>query len=329
MATQTAAVEVSGVHRQIRRDFGFVAPPFALHDPAPPLLAGFWMACRESTLVGIVPRAHKEAVATAVSRLNACPYCVDAHLMMLHGTGAHDAAAALGAGRGLQDREIARVVQWASASRSPSAAILSQPPFGEEAVPELVGTVVTFHYVNRMVSALLPETPLPFRSERWKSPLRALMGRVFGFAIRRHKEPGAALSFLADAPLPSDLAWAERSDNVAGAFARWSAVVERAGRTVLCDEARAIITERVAAWKGEDPALGRGWVTEATVGLDARTRAEVAIGLVVALAPWQADAPLLDAYRATHPGVANLVGALAWSAFAAARRVGTWTAPSR
>ena len=47
---------VRPVYAQIKRDFGKIVEPFLLHSPIPELLAGAWMACRETELVGSVPR---------------------------------------------------------------------------------------------------------------------------------------------------------------------------------------------------------------------------------------------------------------------------------
>jgi AhpD family alkylhydroperoxidase len=64
-----------------------VVEPFVVHSSSPQLLAGYWAASRETTLAGIVPRAQKESVSPAVSKVNQCPYCVDAHTMMLMAAG--------------------------------------------------------------------------------------------------------------------------------------------------------------------------------------------------------------------------------------------------
>jgi len=45
---------VAEVYSQIKQDFGRIVDPFTLHSPMPTLLAGVWMASRESELVGIV-----------------------------------------------------------------------------------------------------------------------------------------------------------------------------------------------------------------------------------------------------------------------------------
>jgi hypothetical protein len=100
-----------------------------------------------------------------------------------------------------------------------------------------------FHYVNRMVSVLLSETPLPL-SHRWvRGPLKRVAGWFFAPAIRRAKALGASLEFLLEEELPADLAWAERAPNVAGAFAGFAAVVDRAGRDLLSAEVRRCVCE--------------------------------------------------------------------------------------
>ena len=64
----TATGLVREVYRQVERDFGMLAPPIALHSPAPTVLAAAWAMLHESLLAtGTTPRATKEAIATAVS----------------------------------------------------------------------------------------------------------------------------------------------------------------------------------------------------------------------------------------------------------------------
>ena len=86
---------MAGVYAQIRQDFGRIVEPFVLHSPLPELLAGVWMACRETELVGIVPRVVKETVAASVSQLNQCQYCVDAHTIILSAMGEINVARAM------------------------------------------------------------------------------------------------------------------------------------------------------------------------------------------------------------------------------------------
>jgi hypothetical protein len=57
-------------------------------------------------------------------------------------------------------------------------------------------------------------------------------------------------------------------------------------------------------------------------GLDQAPQAEARLALLAALASHQ----VIEAFRFLHPADSDLVGALAWASFAAARRIGTWTA---
>ena len=75
---------------QVRREFGAEVEPFTLHLPVPELLAGVWMACRETLLAGSGRRDAKEVVAASVSALNCCPFCVDAHSIMVLESSGHD-----------------------------------------------------------------------------------------------------------------------------------------------------------------------------------------------------------------------------------------------
>ena len=317
--------------RQIRREFGAFVEPFLLHTPCPPLLAGAWMVAREVELVGRVPRPLKEAVAVAVSRLNQCPYCVDAHTVMLHATGAHAAAVQLRAtsGSDVTDPTLHAISAWAAATRSPGAPTLRHPPFGPHAAPELLGTAVFYHYINRMVSVLLGQSPLPPTPTGLRGLTTRMAGWWFAQAARRPKVPGAALHFLPPAALPADLVWAEPAPFIAAAFARFTAVVTTAGEMALDPAVRALAAPIIAQWQGEAPGLGRAWLETAVAPLSAALRPAGRLVLLTALAPYQVDAPIVEAFRAQWPTDATLVAALAWASLTAARRVGMWLADFR
>jgi AhpD family alkylhydroperoxidase len=321
---------VAHVYRQAKEDMGLVPDvpePFAMHSPAPEILAGAWGLFRESLLAGRVRRGIKEAVATAVSEGNACPWCVDAHSIVLYATGngatvkavlRHDPNQVL-------DAEIQAVVWWASSTLSPAAPILADPPFSSQDAAEMIGTAVTFHYFNRMVNILLVRTNLP-RNPLVKGAMKRTFGWLYTRSARKTHPAGAALALLPAAPLPTDLAWAESAPNVAGAFARFAAVLEEAGPVVLSPEVRALVHRHLQVWRGEDPGLSRKWVEQALGGLDPDAQTEGRLALLAAFATHQVDKGVIEAFRALHPTDGDLVGALAWSSFAAARRIGTWIA---
>ena len=154
---------VAEVYRQIRRDFGAVAGPLRLHSAAPELLAGAWCACRETLVAGDVPREHKETVAAVVSEINRCPWCVDAHTTMLRAGAYGSVADELGRGElaGSSDSKFGRIAAWAAATRTPGSPALRSAPFAHQDAAEMIGTAVVFHYINRLVTILLPERLLP------------------------------------------------------------------------------------------------------------------------------------------------------------------------
>ena len=235
VAKNSAQGLVARVYAQIRKEFGALVEPFTLHSPSQELLAGAWSACRESLLVGNVRRDVKEALAATVSRINRCSYCVDAHTIMLNAASARNSADAIIHHRDNQigDPEVRSIVEWAAATRSPGAEVLLSPPFSQKDAPEIIGTAVLFHYVNRMANVLLSETPLPSNNRWLKGTFRRVAGWFFSRAVHRSKLLGASLGFLPETELPSDLAWAKRSPNIAGAFARFSAAIDEAGRAVV------------------------------------------------------------------------------------------------
>lgn len=205
---RASAESLSGkVLAQVRREFGAEVEPFTLHLPVPELLAGVWMACRETLLAGSGRRDAKEVVAASVSALNRCPFCVDAHSIMLLESSGNDYSNLITSGKTelIDDPFLRKTAAWASATRCPGSPILQKPPFTAEEAPAFIGTTVLFHYINRMVTILLGPSPLPFSSRFPKKVSMSMAAWFFGGAIRRPKEPGTSLDLLAEAPLPDGL----------------------------------------------------------------------------------------------------------------------------
>jgi AhpD family alkylhydroperoxidase len=313
---------VADIYAEIRHDFGAVVDPFTLHSPAPELLAAVWPMFREPLIAGEAPRYLKEAVATAVSESNRCPWCVDAHTIMLHAATRHDVAGALRRGRELKDPEAAAVVAWARASRPPEPEELASPPFDPALAPEFIGTAVGFHYINRAVSALVGPSPLPFGG-RFGSITSRIAGRWFARAVNRPADSSLAAP-TSSQPLPPDLAWAEPAPSIAAAFASFASAVDRAGAEALDQPTRNLVKERVLAWKGEFPPPTQSWVDELLVDIERAQRPGARVALLAALAPYQIDDRLIDAYREQGADDARVVGTVAWASFVTARRVAEW-----
>lgn len=324
----------SAVRRQIVRDFGMLVPPFALHLPAPDALCAYWAIFSEPTYGQLVERSKKEAVAAAVSAINACPYCVDVHTTMLDVLGDRDPAAAIASGEtdGIADPDLRALVAWARANRQPDAPILRQRPFPDEHTPELIGVALAYHYINRMVNIFAAASPFPLGASKIKPIARRAAFPVFRRLLAGEVRPGASLDLLPPAPLPDDLAWAQGDPIIADAFGRAAAAFDAVAQQALPAQVQQLVLTRLSAWRGEEPGISRGWVEIAIETLPDPQRPLGRLALLAAFASYQVDAQVLNDAR-TRPGPAGdeaLIAATGWASFAAARRIGSWlhTAPA-
>jgi AhpD family alkylhydroperoxidase len=303
------------VYDGMEREFGIHAEAISLHSPAEELLAAAWILCREHTVAaGRVERPLKEAVAATVSRLNACPFCVDAHTAMLAATG-HSS----------DEPALARAAEWANATRSPEARIVREPPFGEDEAPEMIGTATLFHYINRPVSVFCGDSPLPGEGRVLKGTLLRIAGRRFRRFAQARPAPGETLDLLPAADLPPEFDWARSSPVIADAWARTAAAFERAGEHALPAPVRERVLARLGAWQGEQLGLALDWLDDSLEGLDDDLRPAARLALLVALAPYRVDDAAVAEFRNSGDGNdAKLVGAVSWAGFAAARRTASW-----
>jgi len=308
------------------REFGLLAPPVSLHAPAPDALAACWLMLRETLVAsGRADRAVKEAVATAVSLGNACPYCVDVHGTALHGLLSGPAATAVATGNldAIGDARIRDVARWAlfdEAGGVPPSAL----------VPELVGVAVTFHYLNRVVNVFLTDSPLPASVPAGRrAGILRLTGRLMGPITRRRRTSGLSLDLLPWAPLPDDLAWAAGRPTVAAAFARAAAALDAVGRRCVPEPVRELVDAELSTWDGRPLELAESTVDDAVAGLAAAWRPAGRLALLSALASYRVTDPVVAAYRRGRPDDASLVGLVAWAGMAAARRMGSLLAAPR
>ncbi|WP_309116040.1 carboxymuconolactone decarboxylase family protein [Saccharothrix sp.] len=287
---------VAAVYAEVESDFGMLAPPVALHSPAPDALAAAWSLLRETLVAaGNAPRAAKEAVAAAVSRSNTCPYCVTVHTATL---------------RGLTDTSFDAVEAWADRSSTVR-------PFADDQLPELLGVAVTFHYLNRVVNVFLGESPLPSGAP---AVAGKFLGRFMGSHARAEHPPGTSLRLLPEAPTPPDLAWSAGNRVVEDSLGRVAAAFDAGGARVLSDAVRELVLTRLADWDGTAPGISRAWVTDAVAPLPAEDRPAATLALLVAMASYQVDDDTVAAFGRDDRSLVQLVS---WAAFAAARRMST------
>lgn len=318
---------VAQVYAQLERDFGMLPPPITLHSPAPDLLAASWALLRESLVAtGATGRVAKEAVAAAVSAANACPYCVQVHTAMLHGLHGSDAHA-VGEHRldAITDPLLAECARWGRAGAHRDEAGRVPLPGTAAQAPELIGTVVTFHHLNRMVNLFLVDVPLPARVPAVaRRAALGVAGKVVAPLARRVTRAGESLALLDEAPLPADLGWAAGTPAVAGAFARAAAAFERGGERSVPASVRDLVTARLAGWDGRPPPLTSAWVDEAVAELPAWDRGIGRLALLTALASYRVDRAVVAGARAAGAGDRALIEITGWASFAAARTAGSW-----
>jgi AhpD family alkylhydroperoxidase len=305
---------VRKVYVQTERDFGMLAPPVALHSSAPGPLAAVWVMLRETLVApGNASRAEKEAVAAAVSDVNSCPYCVTIHSA---------AARGLPAEPGLHE-----VARWARSTGRPGTGQLA--PTANFA--ELAGVAVTFHYLNRMVSVFLPDSPLPARLPK---PAGGWFMRVLGSVmVSGTPVPGTALDLLPEAPLPDEFVWAAGESRVATALASAAAALEDAGAAILPPRVREFVCDRLRGWDGHPPGPSRAWADTEVAGLAVSERPAGRLAILTAQAPYQIGPDVIEDFRSSgrgrRAGDDELVGLTAWASMAAARTAGSWLRTSR
>ncbi|WBB80689.1 carboxymuconolactone decarboxylase family protein [Micromonospora sp. WMMD882] len=320
---------VAAVYAQAAEEQRLVTPPLLLHSPAPDTLAAYWMLMREPLMTGgVVDRMAKEAVAAAVSVSTICPYCVDMHSAGMYADADADDAEAIVADRveNVADPRIRRLATWARNAHLPDTAV-ELPLTGAERA-ELVGVVVGFHYLTRMVNVFLSSFLVPPRlTPAARRRVKHGIGRLLGRTLRESYEPGRSVSLLPAADLPDDAAWAAGNEAVAEAAARSYAALGAAGGRSLSPVVRALVLERLRGWRGEETGLSRQWCEDLVDGLPEPDRAAGRLTLLTALASYQVDEEVVTEFRRHHPEDRALVEAVAWASFVTARQIGAYHLP--
>ena len=307
--TAAATGVTAEVYRQLRDDFLGPLPTFRALSPVP-----------EALLAGDACRVDREVVASAVSRANRCAFCVDAHVTLLYALGERELAEVIARREAPPEPRHAELIGWAVASRSPRSAGWTSR-YG----PEVTGTLLAFHFINRIVSALLDPDLLPGGLQRL--PLvRSAGGRLYARTARAPREPGRSLPLLGDSH-PASPAWAGDSP-VGVAYASLSDVATQGG-TLLSEAARRTVTATVRWEDGRHPARPAEWVTELVRDLSGADRAGARIALLAAFAPGAIGPGDVASWRLHHPADAELVRLVAYGAITATDHIARALAPAR
>lgn len=303
----------------MRDEFLGPVPTFQALSAAPELLAATWALMREALLAGDASRVERELVASAVSRANRCRFCVDAHVMLLHALGEHELAEVIARGETPQQPRHAELAAWAEASRSPRATGWSSP-YG----PEITGTLLAFHVINRVVSALLDPDLLPGGLQR-SAVVRSVGGRLYARTVREPKEPGRSLPLL-EAGTAVPPAWAGDSP-VGIAYASLKQAATRGGE-LLSDVARQTVTATVRWEDGQHPDRPAEWAADLIRDLPGTDRVGTRIALLAAFAPSAIRTGDVALWRLSHPADADLVRLIAYGAITATDHVAQALSPA-
>jgi AhpD family alkylhydroperoxidase len=319
---------VADIYDQVADEMRIVVPPAVMHSPRPDLLAAYWMLVREPlVLTGTVDRLAKEAIATAVSVANICPYCVDMHSVGIYDLGTEDDAEALVADRAgdVEDPQVRAIAAWARVADQPDDPLVVDPPFPAAARPETVGMVVSLHYLNRLVNVFLSSFLVPPRlGPRTRRRLKQGISHVLGPTLRGPLEPGRSLRFRPDAPVPASAAWTAGNPHIQGAVARAYRCFTEAGERSVPNSVRDVVYERLATWRGEEAGLSRQWCEDLIEPLPVDERPIGRLALLTAFASYHVDDDVIDDVRRVCPDDGCLLDVAAWAAYVAAERIGTW-----
>lgn len=318
------------IYDMIAEDF-FLNGSLTSRSKVPALLAAIWTVGRESILVDDhVERTHKEAMTAVLSQINHCPYCEDMLVSLVHAGKAHRAAQDIFARTQLVsiDDTLRTRLGWVRAIASFGDKEITTTPFTDAQLPEVIGALMAMSDINRFSHVVMAASPVsaPFGLQFVKAALL----RMFGVELRVTKAkplaPSKALGLLPPAPLPSDLAWAKQNPRIAEAVSRWASAVEREAQSAVSPEVQCVVRRSLKNWHGELMPMSRSWVETEITGLAGDDRAIARLALVLAKAPYQVDAGLVESVLRENADQVRFIRILAWCSYSAARRFAAYIA---
>ena len=305
------------VLEQALREFQLV-PPLTIHISDPELLAGVWSVLRETYIVNQKDRALRERVASIVSSLNKCPYCQNVHSAFHENTDQNDE----------YNSAKKAVEQWANLTLLPKQALTLVKKIPIEKRPQLLGTAVVFHYINRIVNVFLDESPVRLPSgisgKNSQKVSKKMLGKFGKRLLKLDPKPGEFVWEISEKiPSYSLFIWAKDDPAVSKGFAQFGYAIERAGKSELSSFVRFLITSHLSDWHGEVPPLSSHWIDEVLREVSEKERAAAEFALLTARASWQIDPKRIEKLRSQGANDQRLVRIAAWGAFSAAKRIGS------
>jgi len=315
---------VARVYDMIEEDF-FINGSLISRSKVPELMAGIWTAGRESILVDDhLDRTTKEAMNAVLSQVNACPYCGDMLISLVHASGKHEAASCIftESEAHITNAKLRTRLTWVKsvATRGPKMDL--PVPFTVEELPEAIAALMAMSDINRFSHVVMDGSPMsaPLGIQGVKAAALKLFGGELRATHVKTLAPGRALPLLPPAPLPADMQWATPNPRIADALSRWTAVVELQASRVVSTEVRELVVRHLQHWDGELMPLSRSWVDSEVTMLTGRDRAIARLALVLAKAPYQVDETLVEEVLCEDRSEERFIRILAWASFSGARR---------
>ena len=313
------------IFKMINEDF-FRNGSLTSRSKVPELMAAIWMGGREAMLVeDKVDRTTKDAITAVLSRINDCPYCEDMLISLVHAAGDHKTASdiyAHGKFDGNQDL-LGRRLRWILDISTKKSADDLGTPFTERQLPEVIGTLMGMHDINRFSHVVMSDTavPTPFGMRKLKDWALRLFAIELKATRSRSLEPGRSLSLLPPAELPPDMQWAKPNPRIADAVSRWTAAVERESAVVIPPRVKKVVLDALARWDGLPMPLSADWIKQDLQDLEGRERQLACFAIVVAKASYRTTPKMVEEVMGEDRDQERFIRILAWSSFSAARRL--------
>ena len=304
--------KVRQIFNDINKDY-VLGPPFALHVSLPFLMAGIWSLVRETMIVHRhVNRLTKEKVAGGVAVLNRCLFCEAAHIDM---------------SGGILPDEQRKIDDWIKSHYQPELDIIQNPPFSKEEAPEIIGTALSFHYLNRMVEIFLTNYPLPLpQFFDWMKPI---ISSFFRLTAAKHitdirAAPNLPVKKRDFSKKPTAYTWAEVSPSVFSAFNSFEEDIESTGKSKISQEVRDRISTSLKKWLGEKKGISNAWLEMEVKPYSEAEKAMARLILLAAYQPYKILPLHIKEFQKHFPEDSSLLAACAWGSWQATKRINSW-----
>lgn len=276
-------------------------------------MAGVWSLVRETMIVNSnVDRLTKEEVAGGVSKSNQCPYCVEAHIKMSGGR---------------TDKDRKNIYEWSKNHYSPNSKLIVDPPFSADEAPEIIGTALTFHYINRMVSVFVTDYPLPL--PRFFSFLKPTLSSFFRLTAAKNitgvnVNPGISLKRIPDAILPGEFSWAQSNADISDSFAGFDALISMIGEKHISLDIRKTILTFLGNWNGDIQEIGNQWLEEEISNIDNEKKALARLILLASIQAYKITEQHINELRKQGYKDEQIIAATSWGSWQATKRISSW-----